>query len=367
MPPPTTPYAAHVVDAVSDRLLRLYDEAAELIGQRNAVDGRLVEIVAEIDGGAGPSLWGHTGCRSLAELVAWRFGMSPRNAEVVVAIAQRLEVFPRLAASLREGQLSIDQFGVIAEHAADGSDEHYAELAKTATVTQLRTAVKQEPRPQPEPEGEPKRSFSSWERDGYTTYKIRLPKLEAAKVDAALASHKDALVADWTRDREAQQVREAATDRVEVDTGLPADPAAPFPDNVDAFMSVIEAGWDADVAARPHGARTTVVVHYDADKRSAALHLGPVLSDAERQLLLCDATCEVWLQRHGVPMGAGRATRTISRRLRRALEHRDPTCRVPGCGATRGLHAHHLVHWEHGGATELDNLILLRVSHESVA
>ncbi|MGW0163386.1 DUF222 domain-containing protein, partial [Mycobacterium sp. NPDC003323] len=173
MPPPTTPYATDVVDAVLDRLLRLYDEAAELIGQRNAVDGRLVEIVAEIDGGAGPSLWGHTGCRSLGELVAWRFGMSPRNAEVVVAIAQRLEVFPRLAASLREGRFSIDQFGVIAEHAGDGSDDHYAELAKTATVTQLRTGVKQEPRPDKEPEREPKRSFSSWERDGYTTYKIR--------------------------------------------------------------------------------------------------------------------------------------------------------------------------------------------------
>ncbi|TLH50333.1 hypothetical protein C1S81_20125 [Mycolicibacterium neoaurum] len=122
MPPPTTPYAADAVNSVSDRLLALYDEAAELVGQRNALDGRLVEIVAEIDGGDGPSLWGDTGCRSLSELVAWRLGMSPRNAQVVVAIAQRLEVFPRLAATLRQGQVSLDQFGVIAEHAADGSD-----------------------------------------------------------------------------------------------------------------------------------------------------------------------------------------------------------------------------------------------------
>ncbi|WP_304114108.1 DUF222 domain-containing protein, partial [Mycolicibacterium bacteremicum] len=150
MPPPTDVFAADVADAVSDRLLGLYAEAAEVIGQRNALDGRLVDIVAEIDGGAGPSLWGDTGCRSLPELVAWRFGMSPRNAQVMVAIARRVEVFPRLADSLREGQLSVDQFGVIAERAADGSDDHYAELAKTATVTQLRTAVKQEPRPDPE-------------------------------------------------------------------------------------------------------------------------------------------------------------------------------------------------------------------------
>jgi hypothetical protein len=39
---------------------------------------------------------------------------------------------------------------------------------------------------------------------------------------------------------------------------------------------------------------------------------------------------------------------------------------VPGCGATRGLHAHHIRHWEDGGLTELHNLVLVRVSHESV-
>ncbi|OBG31806.1 hypothetical protein A5672_26475 [Mycobacterium alsense] len=42
-------------------------------------------------------------------------------------------------------------------------------------------------------------------------------------------------------------------------------------------------------------------------------------------------------------------TRVINRRLRRALEHRDRTCAVPGCDATRGLHAHHIRHWEDGG------------------
>jgi hypothetical protein len=36
---------------------------------------------------------------------------------------------------------------------------------------------------------------------------------------------------------------------------------------------------------------------------------------------------------------------------------------VPGCGATRGLHAHHLRHWQDGGATELDNLVLLCPYH----
>ena len=128
-------------------------------------------------------------------------------------------------------------------------------------------------------------------------------------------------------------------------------------------MRLVEAGWDAEVARRPHGQHTTVVVHLDVEQRAAQLHLGPLLSEADRRYLTCDATCEVWFERDGQVIGAGRATRLINRRLRRALEHRHRTCAVPGCGATRGLHAHHIRHWEDGGATELDNLVLLCPYH----
>ncbi len=333
-----------------ERLAALFDELAELTGQRNAIDGRIVEIVAEMDR---DELCGSTGARSISALVAWKAGVAPRNAETVVAIARRLDQFPRCAEAMREGRLSLDQVGVIAERAADGSDEHYAELASVATVTQLRTAVKLEPRPEPEPKAEPQRFFTRTEGDGYSTYKIRLPRVEAAKFEAAHASHRDALVANWKRDHD-----------IDEDTGkATSDQAPPFPDNVDAFMSLIEAGWDADVAARPHGQHTAVFVHLDADKAVASLHLGPLLTDEERRYLLCDATCEVWWERHGQPIGAGRTTRQISRRLRRALEHRDRCCVVPGCGATRGLHAHHIRHWEDGGATDLDNLVLVCPYH----
>jgi hypothetical protein len=55
----------------------------------------------------------------------------------------------------------------------------------------------------------------------------------------------------------------------------------------------------------------------------------------------------------------------VSRALRRALMIRDSMCRFPGCHQTRHLQAHHRVAWADGGATDLDNLILLRLSHES--
>jgi hypothetical protein len=332
-----------------DRLEGLFAELSELAGQRNAIDGRIVEITAEIDR---EGLCGMTGARSVAALVAWKLGSSSANAHTITTIAGRLAEFPRCAAGMREGRLSLDQVGVIAARAGEGSDEHYAQLASVASVSQLRTAVKLEPRPEPQPapRPEPKPSIiKTSDDDEFTCWRIRLPRVEAAKFEAALASHRDALFAEWKQDH--GQGEDASEQR------------PPLPTTGEAFMRLVEAGWDAEAARRPHGQHTTVVAHVDVEARVAALHLGPLLSGADRQYLTCDATCEVWFERHGQPIGAGRMTRTVNRRLRRALEHRHPTCAVPSCGATRGLHAHHLVHWEDGGPTELDNLVLLCPYH----
>src|SRR5580704_3428515 len=132
----------------AERVEVLFEELAELAGQRNAIDGRMVEIVAELDR---DELCGATGARSVAALVAWKLGWSSGNAHTITTVASRLEEFPRCAAGMREGRLSLDQVGVIAARAGEGSDEHYAQLASVATVNQLRTAVRLEPRPEPEP------------------------------------------------------------------------------------------------------------------------------------------------------------------------------------------------------------------------
>ena len=228
---------------------------------------------------------------------------------------------------------------------------------RCATVTQLRTAVKLEPRPEPDaepdPELEPKPqcSFSASPTEAGCSYRITLGPLEAAKFDAAVASHRDALINQWKLDNDTAKTADVSGQR------------PPMPSTVDAFLRLVEAGWDTEAARRPHGQHTTVVVHVDVEQKAAALHLGPLLSDAERRYVTCDATCEVWFHRDGEPIGAGRTTRLINRRLRRALEHRHRMCAVPGCGATRGLHAHHLRHWEDGGPTELNNLVLLCPYH----
>ena len=58
----------------------------------------------------------------------------------------------------------------------------------------------------------------------------------------------------------------------------------------------------------------------------------------------------------------GRSQRTVSARLRAALVARDGHCVFPGCRARPArCHAHHVTPWEHGGATDLDNLASQRV------
>ncbi|KUI31805.1 hypothetical protein AU195_08625 [Mycobacterium sp. IS-1496] len=339
------------------RLEALFEELSELAGQRNAIDGRIVEIAAEIEH---DGLWGATGARSVASLMAWKTGVSAANAKSIVAVAERIEELPRCVQGLREGRLSLDQVGIIAEKAGAGSDEHYAELAQHASVNQLRTAIKVEPTPEPAPAPDsdvkdkpppppppPQASITTTSDEQHTYWRITLPHAESAKVDAALTCRREGMVAQWDRDH--------------ADT--PSGQRPPAPTTVDAFLDIIDTAWDTDAARRPHSAHTTVVVHLDVKDRIAALHLGPLLPDADRQYLTCDATCEVWFQRDGHVIGAGRTTRLINRQLRRALEHRDRTCVVPGCAATRGLHAHHIVHWENGGHTELDNLVLVCPYH----
>src|SRR5690242_20114734 len=98
----------------AERLEVLFGELAELAGQRNAIDGRIVQIVAEMDR---DDLCGATGARSVAALVAWKLGVSSGNAHTITTVAGRLQEFPRCATGMREGRLSLDQVGVIAARA----------------------------------------------------------------------------------------------------------------------------------------------------------------------------------------------------------------------------------------------------------
>ena len=163
----------HLGDAVDQaRAIALPSLGEPVVpGTELGVDAAADRVAASISGDEPPVvLVGHSAgcavavatavrCPSVAGLVAWKAGVSPGNAATIAAVAHRASEFPLCTEALRGGRLSLDQVGVIASRAADGSDEHYAQLASVATVNQLRTAVALEPRPDPEPARPPRRSI----------------------------------------------------------------------------------------------------------------------------------------------------------------------------------------------------------------
>ena len=284
-----------------------------MAGQRNAIDGRIVEIAAELDR---DELCGSTGARSVAALVAWKLGLSSANAHTITTVAGRLEEFPRCVAAMAEGRLSLDQVGVIAARAGAGSDQHYAQLAAVATVNQLRTAVKLEPRPATR--------SSAW----------------AAALDQQNLQRRVQLLADHPSALGCGEVRRGlgvssgcADRRMETRPRRSGDArAAQISRRRCRAPSRRLSGWlrPAGMSRRPAARMGSTPRWWPTSmlpSSAAALHLGPLLSDAERRYLSCDATCEVWFHRDGQVIGAGRASRLINRRLRRALEHRQPSLR----------------------------------------
>ena len=91
----------------------------------------------------------------------------------------------------------------------------------------------------------------------------------------------------------------------------------------------------------------------------------PISSKAVERLA-CDCTVtRILLASDSTVIDVGRSKRTVSGPARRALDARDGHCRWPGgCDRpARWSAAHHVVHWTHGGSTDLDNLILLCHRH----
>ena len=105
----------------------------------------------------------------------------------------------------------------------------------------------------------------------------------------------------------------------------------------DALVAVAERYLASDAAARPYAERHLVHVHLEADASGsvASLHLGPFLSDALRRQVTCDAKGRIVIRHGGVPLSVGRTARIVPDRTRVAVEHRDGSCRVPGCDRRR--------------------------------
>ena len=93
-------------------------------------------------------------------------------------------------------------------------------------------------------------------------------------------------------------------------------------------------------------------------------HSLPISSKTVERLACDSSIARVLLDSESVVIDVGRSKRVVSEPARRALQARDGHCRWPGCDRPASWSAaHHVVHWIHGGTTDLDNLVLLCHRH----
>ena len=112
----------------------------------------------------------------------------------------------------------------------------------------------------------------------------------------------------------------------------------------------------------------TVVIHADADKLLSddavgESEFGPDVPMEAIRRFLCDGRVQLAMRDDDGVVGIGRVRRTIPPWLRRLVRARDGGCRFPGCRRTYWTQIHHIIHWAHGGTTDLHNLITLCGHH----
>ena len=98
------------------------------------------------------------------------------------------------------------------------------------------------------------------------------------------------------------------------------------------------------------------------------LEFSPPVPAATVQRLACDSSVSrlVFNSKSEI-VDVGRKFRVANGAIRRALTHRDRGCVWPGCERPASwTAAHHIKHWAHGGATDLNNLVLICHRHHQM-
>jgi hypothetical protein len=167
----------------------------------------------------------------------------------------------------------------------------------------------------------------------------------------------------------------AAALRAQADPGniLPGDVRTHGQRMADGLAEMARRFLDAGITSSSGGEKphVTVTVSYDQLTGSGAHTLPeldgvPVDPEAIRRLA-CDARIvRIVVDGAGRPLDVGRAVRTVTPAMRRALDVRDGGCVWNGCDVPVGwCDAHHIEHWADGGPTRLTNLQLLCRRHHA--
>jgi 5-methylcytosine-specific restriction endonuclease McrA len=297
-------------------------------------------------------------------------GLDLHTARERVRVARALADLPQLAAALARGELSYAKVRALTRMATPETEARLLAVGRAGTAAHVERIVHGWRRVDRLAEArEAKRQHAQralhvfTEDDGTVVVRGRLTPEQGALLRRALDAAREAL---YQRGR-------AAEPTPALDTSGP-EPPTPAQQRADALTLLAETALHHELDPGAPGERYQVVVHVDADvlvdpdrPGQSVLEEGSHVPAGTSRRLACDASRVVMAHGpDGQVLEVGARTRTIPPALRRALLHRDPTCRFPGC-QTRVGQGHHVQHWAAGGATTLSNLVLLcRRNHRAV-
>ena len=282
--------------------------------------------------------WHRAGALSCAHWLSWRVGMDLGAAREKVRVAKKLAELPRIDEALRTGEISYSKVRAMTRVATAGNEEDLLTMARCATGAQLEKICRLKRRVNrledvKEVEGR-RYVVERPTEDGMVSIQLRLLPEEAATVLKAFEV---------------------------MGGGQRADGAVALAES--ALAGRLRGTEDDEESAgvRPP---VEVVVHVQAADLEGRTELGDGISAETSRRILCDAGVVPLLEDdQGRTIDVGRKTRTIPAALRRALDARDGGCRFPGCTNRIFTDAHHVEHWLDGGATNLDNTVLLCRRH----
>jgi Domain of unknown function (DUF222)/HNH endonuclease len=330
------------------------DALAEVFGLYDRLAARLCETVAAFDGAG---LWEVDGATSMTAWLADRARLGRGRAAGWATRSRKLAQLPVTSRALLDGVLSGGQVEAICANLDRETVELFADhepeiiptlagLSADEVATAMRrwrehATADREPKPDRPQELHLSRGLDSqWVLDG------NLNAETGELLDTAL--------------------RLAGTGEVEGDV-----PRSNATRRADALADL--ARWFLDHQQTHRGGRhrphLNIVIDWDnllANAQASGETLsGTVFDTATTERLLCDATLHrVIMNGDSVVLDYGRATRTITAPMWAALGVRDRHCRFKGCDRpVAWCEGHHVHPWEHGGPTNMANLVLVCVRH----
>jgi hypothetical protein len=332
-----------------DRLDEALIERLDAFNSRISHEQReLFRLISEADR---RELWRDSGAREMAHWLSMRFGISEWKARRWIAAAHALEELHRLSEAFSSGELGIDKVVELSRFATPDTEARLISWARGVSCACVRRKADLAARQSIEAarEADGARSLSWWYFDEGRRFgmEAELPAAQGSVVAKALERLADEL-----------PVMPGEEDVWRVDAR-----------RADALVSLCSMRVSDD--ADPD--RATVVVHAPLEAlvsfegRGCELEGGGVLHPETARRLLCNARVQAVVEDEaGDVIRLGRTSRVVPAWMIRQLRYRDPECRFPACGARRFTQAHHIVWWEHGGRTDLDNLVLVCSFHHKL-